>query len=165
MYLGQHHVGVGVDEIALALHRRQLGGVAEDEHFLAVAEQVQREVLVDHGHLVDDHQVGQGDGAVVVQLEHGLAGLGVLDRLVDQAVDRAGAGAALLAQHQAGFAGEGAEQHRAFDVAGNLLRQRGLAATGEAEKTEDLWPIGRGQPLPDGLDGRLLLGTPAHTIP
>ena len=46
--LGQHDIGDRVDEEALALHRRQLRGVAQHQHLGAVAQQVERQFLADH---------------------------------------------------------------------------------------------------------------------
>ena len=67
--LGQHHVGLGLGERALALDRRQLAGIAEHQDRLAEAEKVGRHLGPDHRDLVEHEQLASRDGRVRVERE------------------------------------------------------------------------------------------------
>ena len=67
--LGQHDVGRGLGERALALDRRQLAGVAQHQDRLAEGEQVARHVVADHRHLVEHDQRGVADDRLLVEHE------------------------------------------------------------------------------------------------
>ena len=56
MHFGQHDVGLLLGEIAAALDRRQLRGVAEHQHFIAEGQKIAAVFLVDHRTFVDDDQ-------------------------------------------------------------------------------------------------------------
>ena len=61
MDLRQHDVGLGLGEEAAAalpaFHRRQLAGIAQNQHRRAEGEEVAAELLVDHGAFVDDDEL------------------------------------------------------------------------------------------------------------
>ena len=58
MHLREHHVGLAFGEEAAALHRRQLGRIAEHQHRLAEGQEIAPELLVHHRAFVDDDEVG-----------------------------------------------------------------------------------------------------------
>ena len=82
-------------------------------------------------------------------------------RPVDQRVQRARIGAAAVAHHLRGLAGEGGEEHLAAAIVGDLLRQRRLARAGKAEEAEDLRHR-RLQPARDGEKRGVLLRGKIH---
>ena len=67
--LGQHHVGRGSGERALALDRRQLAGIAQHQDRLAEGEQVARHVVADHRDLVEHDQRGVAHDRLLVEHE------------------------------------------------------------------------------------------------
>ena len=77
-----------------------------------------------------------------------------------QAVDRAGAGAAFLAEHEGGLAGECCEDDGAADVGRQVLGQRSFARSGIAEEAENLGRFRISQPSLNGFDRGVLLRTP-----
>ena len=158
--LRQHRVRRVLGEVAGALHGRELGRVAEDEDRRAEAEEVAAEILVDHRAFVDHDQLRLGGGALAVD-DEARPGLALPARAVDQAVDRRGLGAALLAQDEGGLAREGREQDVAVDRLGDVAGERRLAGAGIAEQAEDR-PVRLFEPAGDGPHGAVLLGRPAH---
>ena len=159
MHFGQHRVGFGLGEKAAALDRRQLRRIAEHQHRHAERHQVAAKLGVDHRAFVDDDQLRLRGRRLVPQFEirHLLAALA---RPVDQAMDRARAGAALAAHHHRGLAGEGGEMHLAVDALGDVAGERGLAGAGIAEQPEYLARAARGlfyQPIGNRLERGILM--------
>ena len=152
--------GSAFGEEAAAGNRRKLGGIAQHQNRRAEGEQIAADLLVDHGAFVDDDERRLAGGAVVVEHEGG-AVLVLAARAVDQAVDGAGAAAALAAHHMGGLAGEGGEGDLAAGVLGDVAGERRLAGAGIAEQAEDLAAAGF-QPARDGKESGILLRRPEH---
>ena len=58
MHLGQHDIGLNIGEGARSLDRWQLTGIAQHENGLTEGEQIRCHLLTDHGHLVQDDEIG-----------------------------------------------------------------------------------------------------------
>ncbi len=155
MDLGQHDIRLRLGEEPAALHRRQLGGIAEHQDGLAERQQIAAEFLVHHRALVDDDQVGLCGGALPV--EHELrATLIRFPGAVDHRVDGGCVGATLRAKHESSLARISAECDVAIDAFGDMARQRRLSRAGISEQPEE-WLLAPAKPIGDGLQGSVLL--------
>ena len=160
MHFAQHNVGFGIGEEAAAADRRQLRWIAKHQQRHAERHQIAPELGIDHGALVDDDELRLGCGRGVPQFKvRGL--LLAFKRLVDQAVYRGGAAAALAAHDLRGLAGEGCVKHLAVHRLGDMLGERGLAGTRIAEQAENLWRVAAArlglEPVRDRLEGGILM--------
>ncbi len=156
----EHHVGLGLGEIAAALHGRQLRRIAEHENRPAEREKIAAQLLVHHRAFVDDDELRVRRVAVAVEHEGRLLAVDLLGP-VDQRMDRARVGTAARLHDQRRLAGVGGEDDVALDAFRQMARQRRLARAGVAEETEHL-PLApaRLQPTADLVERARLFGRP-----
>ena len=66
---GEHDVGLDIGEKTLATNWRQLAGIAQHQDRLLEFEQIECQILADHGHFIEHDQCCVACDAILVELE------------------------------------------------------------------------------------------------